>query len=277
MVDLHCHSNFSDGTLSPEEIIRLAERIGINAIAITDHDTVDGIDIFMNVDSKVKRIPGIEISVDYDNGTFHMVGLFIDHNNKELISAIEQLKKFRKERNVIIIDMLSELLGRAVDVREIGCEAYGELGRPHIAKFMIREGLVGSIEEAFNKYLGKGRKLYVGKKRLNVEDSIKLIKSAGGFSILAHPVTLGENDRFNLNFFRKLKDIGLDGVEAFCSLHSDDLAKKYLNIADELELLVSVGSDFHGENKDSVYLGAHGCSDSDFYFEKIMERLDNYV
>ncbi|MCA1926977.1 MAG: PHP domain-containing protein [Calditerrivibrio sp.] len=274
MVDLHCHSNFSDGTLNPEEILKLAEKIGLNALALTDHDTVDGIDIFMNGNSKVKRIPGVEISVDYDDGTFHMVGLFIDYNNKDLLSSLEQLKKFRKERNVIIINMLSELLGRVVDIGEIDCEAYGELGRPHIAKFMRREGIVSSIEEAFDKYLGKGKKIYVDKKRLSVEDSIRLIKSAGGLSILAHPVTLGKDDRFNLNFFRNLKDMGLDGIESFCSLHSEIFSKKYLNIAKELELLVSAGSDFHGENKDSVYLGVHGCSDSDFYFNKMLERLE---
>ncbi|MEF3254565.1 MAG: PHP domain-containing protein, partial [Deferribacterales bacterium] len=231
MIDLHCHSKFSDGTLSPQELINKAESIGLEILALTDHDTVDGVESFLNLNSAVKRIPGVEISIDYNEGTFHLVGLFIDHTNSTLSDTLTLLKDYRRERNNKIMKKLSELLQKDIKIEDISIDKYGELGRPHIARFLVKEGVASSIEDAFVKYLGKGKILYTDKKRLSLDESIQLIKKAGGITILAHPITLSENDRFNPTFFNKLKENGLDGIEVFCSLHDESISKKYLEIA----------------------------------------------
>ncbi|ADR18750.1 PHP domain-containing protein [Calditerrivibrio nitroreducens] len=271
MVDLHCHSRYSDGSLTIEEILKLAEKSDIDVLAITDHDTVDGIEHFVNTDSNVQKVAGVEISVDWDKGTFHLVGLFIDHKNTKLRETLDKLKHFRRERNINLIKNLSELLGREVKLEEISDENYGELGRPHIAKFMVKEGVVKSIDEAFEKYLAKGKPLYVPKSRLSLEESISLINSAGGVSVIAHPITIITEDLDS--FFTKMKDIGVDAVEAYCSLHSENDAKKYLSIAERYGFLVSMGSDFHGDNKKEVFLGKHGCNKEDAYryYNKLKE------
>lgn len=273
MVDLHCHSRYSDGTLTLEELIKNAEEIGIEVLALTDHDTIDGIEPFLNTPSNIHKVSGLEISVDWDNGTFHLVGLFVNHNDKNLKETLLKLQQYRRERNEILLKNLTNLLGKEVRPRDITDENYGELGRPHIAKFMVREGLVKSIDEAFEKYLGKGKPLYAPKKRLSIEDSVSLIKSSGGISIIAHPITLTlENE---LEFFVRMKEIGVDGIEAFCSLHSSKDAQKYLSIAEKFDFLISIGSDFHGTNKTDAQLGKHGCTkeDSFRYYKKMLDYL----
>jgi predicted metal-dependent phosphoesterase TrpH len=272
MVDLHCHSRYSDGSLTIEEILKLAEKNSIDVLSITDHDTVDGIDHFINTDSNVQKVAGVEISVDWEKGTFHLVGLFIDHKNAKLIETLDKLKNYRRKRNINLIKNLSELLGREIKLEEISDENYGELGRPHIAKFMVKEGLVKSIDEAFEKYLAKGKPLYVPKSRLSLEESISLINSAGGISIIAHPITIITDDMDR--FFSKMKDMGIDALEVYCSLHSENDAKKYLSISERYGFLVSMGSDFHGENKKDVFLGKHGCNNEDAY--KYYKKLKEY-
>lgn len=277
MVDLHCHSNYSDGTYTPQELLRQAEKTGLTVLALTDHDTVDGLKEFLATITPVHKVAGVEISIDYDAGIFHMVGLFIDPFNSDLLDTLEVLKNYRRLRNKFIIDKLSGLVGRKVEMEEIATDNYGELGRPHIARFMIKMGIVRTIEEAFELYLGKGRPLYADKKRLSVDDAIDLIHRAGGLAILAHPITLSESDRFDFNFFKKLKSKGLDGLEAYCSLHSYEQAAMYLKFAKELDFGVSMGSDFHGENKTDVFLGKHGCTDSEKYYNDLLTRLGRNV
>jgi len=273
MVDLHCHSRYSDGTYDVKDLLMQAEQSGITVLALTDHDTIDGIEPFLKTESHVKKIPGIEISIDWNKGTFHLVGLFIDHKNQKLNETIDKLKQFRRERNNLLLQKLSELIGKEVKMEDISEENYGELGRPHIAQFMIKKGLVKTIEEAFEKYLGKGKSLYVPKKRLYLENASYLIKTAGGISIIAHPITIEiENED---NFFKMAKDLGVDGIEVYCSLHSEKEVAKYMNIAEKYNFLISLGSDFHGTNKKDVLLGKHGCDEnaSLFYYQKMLEYI----
>lgn len=273
MIDLHCHSRYSDGTFTPQELIKEAEKEEIEVLALTDHDTIDGIEPFLNTSTHISKVSGLEISIDWDSGTFHLVGLFVDHNNEELKKNLKILQQYRRERNEILLNNLSNLLGTEVKAEDITDENFGELGRPHIAKFMVKKGLVKDIDEAFEKYLGKGKPLYVPKKRLSIEDSISLIKSSGGISIIAHPITLILEDENE--FFSKMKKIGVDGIEAYCSLHTEKEIQKYLYIAEKFGFLVSVGSDFHGANKSDAKLGKHGCSreDSFKYYKKMLEYL----
>ncbi len=255
MIDLHTHSTFSDGTWTPEEIVTYSDKIGLSAIAITDHDTVNGLETFMNVDSKALKVPGIEISIEYDKGTFHLVGLFVDYKNKDLVEGMNLLQSYRKDRNKKIISLISELVGREIGEKDISDENKGELGRPHMAKFLVKEGVVKDVQEAFDKYLAKGQSLYLPKKKYDFDTAVKMIHSAGGIAILAHPDTLnltfGQLDEFVLI----LESKGLDGIEAYYNHYKPNQIGELLQLCEKYNLLISVGSDFHGDNKKDTFLG----------------------
>lgn len=271
MIDLHIHSYFSDGTLSPDEICKIALKADLKGIALTDHDTIDGIHEFLNSDAEIIKIPGVEISLDFPFGTFHLLGLNIDHENPDIVSSMEKLKKFRKERNKKLLDLISELVGEDISQENISTENRGELGRPHIAKFLVKKGIVKSIGEAFDRYLGKGKEFYVEKSKLSVEEAFKVIRDAGGKSVLAHPITLNlDNERF-ISFINRLKNLGLDGIEAFCPLHSAADCSFYEKTAKNFNLIVTAGSDFHGSNKGEIYIGEVGKCKIDS--KSILEQL----
>ncbi|MGA1862346.1 PHP domain-containing protein [Deferribacter thermophilus] len=272
MIDLHTHSTFSDGTLTPEELIRLAECKNIKMLALTDHDTVNGIDNFLSVDTHIIKIPGVEISIDYNPGTFHLVGLLINHKNEKLKNTLDKLIEYRKERNKKLLKLIEKHFNLKVDEKELKSNTDGELGRPHIAKFLVDKGVVKTTQEAFDKYLGKGCPLYIAKKRLKIDEAIEIIHSANGIAIMAHPISLNLNNDEYEPFLKKLKDIGLDGIEVFCSLHTEDDAKLFLEIAKKYNFLISAGSDFHGINKFGIDIGSTGCPAD---FQK--EIFDNFL
>ncbi len=274
MIDLHTHTTFSDGTWSPEEIVTYSDKIGLSAVAITDHDTVDGLESFMKTESKVLKIPGIEISIDYDKGTFHLVGLFIDYKNSELKEGMNKLQVYRRDRNRKILEKISELLGRKIDETDISSENKGELGRPHMAKFLIKEGLVSDMQEAFDKYLAKGQSLYLPKKRYDFETAVKMIHSAGGIAVLAHPDTL--NLTFNEldEFVLMLESKGLDGMEAYYNHYKPNQIGEILQLCEKYNLLISAGSDFHGENQKDIYIGEYDNPPRNS--EEILENLLKY-
>lgn len=255
MIDLHCHSVYSDGTKTPYEIVKMADQRRIKHIALTDHDTVAGLPDFFAVKGNCERIAGTEISVDFSPGTMHMVGLFIDYKNEFLNEKLDTLLEARKERNDGMLIGISELLGREVAKEEISDTNLGELGRPHLAKFLIKEGVVKNMDEAFEKYLGKGKKLYLEKRRFNFEDSVEMIHQAGGVAVLAHPLSLRLEKEEYLPYIKSLMDKGLDALETHCSYHSEIDTAFFHNIAKKLEIPISAGSDFHGENKLHVRLG----------------------
>jgi len=255
MIDLHCHSTYSDGTKSPAELLAYAERLGVEVLALTDHDTVSGIDDFFSVESNIEKLAGTEISIELEKGTFHLVGLMLDHKERVLVETLDKLKQYRRERNVDILKSASELLGYEVQVSDVTYENVGEISRPHIARFLVSKGVVKDIPEAFEKYLAKGAPLYHPKKRLYFEEAAEMIKGAGGLSILAHPKTLKlERDEY-LPFIKDLKDKGLDALEVYSSDHDKDDFAFFNDIASKLDLGISGGSDYHGENKAGVQLG----------------------
>ncbi|MGA1845709.1 PHP domain-containing protein [Deferribacter abyssi] len=274
MIDLHMHSTYSDGTLTPQELLNYAKEKKLKAIALTDHDTVNGIESFLSVETDILQISGVEISIDFDPGTFHLVGLFINHNDKNLKTKLEKLKKYRRKRNIKLVELIKNHFGIEISLSDLQKDIDGEIGRPHIAKFLIDQGIVSSTQEAFDKYLGKGKPLYIAKKRYSAIEGIDMIKKAGGISIIAHPITLDlENEQFD-KFTKELIEYGLGGIEVFCSLHTKNDSKFYLEIAKKYNLFISAGSDFHGLNKTDVDLGITNCPEK--YQKTIYTNLLTY-
>ena len=262
MIDLQMHSNFSDGSMTPTELVLMAKEIGLTAIALTDHDTIDGIPEFMEAGEKynLETVPGVEISIDTklpNNGHLHMLGLFIAPHSEELKNTLDYLLTQRNLRAQKIIDKLNEL-NIPITMEELLAEAgEGSIGRPHVAKILVRKKVVQSLQEAFDIYLAKGKPAYMDKVKLGEEDAIKMIKNAGGLAILAHP-HLMNYDTFNETKQKilVLREMGLDGCEVYYSGMPADFAEKLLKFTKEYNLLISGGSDFHGINKDRIAMGS---------------------
>lgn len=261
--DLHCHTTSSDGTFTPHDVVKKAADLDIEYLAITDHDNVNGLDEASQAGEQygVKIISGVEISVEFSPGTMHVCGYFIDINNKVLNEKLEFVQKARRERNPKIIRRLNKL-GMDINLKEVQKVAgSGQVGRPNIAKVLIQKGYVKDLKEAFDKYLKKGASCYVNKKRLNLDTAIKTITEAGGIAVLAHPVQLNLNsDKEMLDLFKQVKEAGIIGIEAFSSHHNELENQKYWQMANDLKMLITGGSDFHGTNKPNVKLGQFGSN-----------------
>jgi len=222
MIDLHSHTTASDGTFSPKALVNLAKSEGIEAIAITDHDTIEGLPDALEEGKKngIEVIPGVEISIDHQPGSMHVLGLFLDIKSIMLNENLAVLQKSRSSRNPQIIKKLNEL-GLPITMEEVQkISGGGQVGRPHIAAVLLKKGYVRSIQQAFDKYLKKGAVAYYDRRRLTRERAVDMIHDAGGLVILAHPGTLGINGRaFNV-LMSELKDVGFDGIEVFYNSHA---------------------------------------------------------
>ena len=259
MIDLHTHTTASDGSLTPEELIRLAREIGLSGIAVTDHDTTDGVAPARAEAEKIGMpfVPGIEISAEYsEQGTMHILGYFIDEKNNHFAETLLFLKESRRQRNPKMIRLLNEA-GVDITMDDVVEEAGGgQVGRPHFAKAMIRKGFCASTTEAFDKYIAKGAPCYMNKERLSPKDSIDLIRRAGGIPVLAHPKTLKLPSQKDMrSILKDLVKMGLMGLECYYFSNSREEEANSLALARELGLLISGGTDFHGENKPKVRLG----------------------
>jgi predicted metal-dependent phosphoesterase TrpH len=257
MIDLHVHSTFSDGSFAPAELVDMAVSSGLTAMALTDHDGLGGLPQFMDACQAkgLIGIPGVEISIEFKPGTLHVLGYFIDAGNAPFAAALEDLRDGRESRNLKILQKLNEL-GCALSWEEVAAFA-GEdvVGRPHFAQAMIAKGFVKTKEDAFDRYLAKGKPAYLDRVRLTVPDSIRLIHGAGGIAVLAHPSTL-KVSRVELHrIVAELAAEGLDGIEAWYSEHTQDQQKAFAKLAEELGLILTGGSDFHGASNPEVRLG----------------------
>ncbi len=256
MVDLHVHTTFSDGMLTPQEVVKLAKEKGLFAIAITDHDTTDGVIHAIDEGNRLglKVVSGVEISADFEI-EMHILGLFVDINNEFLQQKLRMLERFRKERNPKIIEKLRKM-GYDISIDEVEKLSSGEMiGRPHIAQVLVKKGYFSTTKEVFEKLLGFGKPAYVKKDKLKPQEAIEAIKKAGGLAILAHPHKYLYLDEGSENVFLELKEYGLDGLEVFHSDHSQKETYLLLEIAKKLDLAISGGSDFHGENKPEICIG----------------------
>jgi hypothetical protein len=254
IIDLHSHSTYSDGSSSPHELVRLAAEAGACALAITDHDTVAGLAEGRAAAraAGVEFIDGIEISAEYSPGTMHILGYYIDAESEALLSTLEELRDARDNRNPKIASRL-QALGIDISYDEVQALAGNEVvGRPHFARVLLEKGYVESIQDAFNRFLGKGAAAYEEKKRLSPEESIELIHRAGGVAVLAHPYQLKLSAADTDAMLGKLAGMGLDGVEAIYSRHSKADRDLYCEMAARHGLLVTGGSDYHGTYKPDI-------------------------
>jgi predicted metal-dependent phosphoesterase TrpH len=256
-IDLHAHTTASDGTFTPTELVNHAYEVGLTALAVTDHDTIDGLEEAMQVAKTVglELIPGIELAISYPSGRFHMLGYFIDPDNEQLSSRLTRLKVNRAARNERMAERMQEL-GIPITLEEIIAESGGgQVGRPHMAMAMLKKGLVGSMQEAFDKYLADGAIAHLPKDKITLEEGLDLIHGAGGLASLAHPTSLKLDDAALAPELVRLRTAGLDGLECYYSQHTVERTEALLAMAQEAGLLPTGGSDFHGAAKPHVFLG----------------------
>ncbi len=256
MIDLHTHSTASDGTLSPRDLVRLAAKSKLDAVALTDHDTLDGLEeaLAAGREFDIEVIPGCELSVDLNRGSMHIVGLWTKPDSPALCGNFSFIHTARAKRNQKIINKLNEM---SIDItlKEVEALAQGTIGRPHIAQVLVKKGLVRNFEEAFHKYVGNNGKAYVPRARLSVQQALAALSQDGATSILAHPRFLGLRPPQLEEKLRELKGLGLDGMEVYYPGHDARTMDHYLRIADRLGLAISGGSDFHGAVKPNITLG----------------------
>ena len=256
IIDLHTHSNKSDGSMTPSELVHHAKEKGLSAIALTDHDNVDGVLEAVEEGGKIglEVIPGIELSARSKTET-HILGYFVDVENKEFSEKLEEIKRIRITRNE---DTEKRLRENGFDVsfdEAKGFAGTGIVGRAHFAKVMVKKGYVESVKEAFEKYLSSGKPCYSDIQGFSPAECVKLIKSAGGVAFVAHLHLTKKTDEELTEFLKELKEAGLCGIEGYYSEYTPEMQEKYQNMAKELDLLISGGTDFHAAMKPHIEIG----------------------
>lgn len=254
VIDLHTHTIHSDGSATPSELVAAAAANGGIAIAMTDHDTVGGLAEGREAAAKLglEFVNGVEISAEFSPGTMHILGYYIDDKDAELLRALEQLRQSREQRNPRIAERLREL-GYDISYEEVARLAGNDVvGRPHFARIMVQKGFASGIQDAFDRFLGKGAAAYVEKKRPSPTESIELIHKAGGAAVLAHPYQLKLSPEDVERQVMELSELGLDGIEAIYSRHSAEQREQYSLLAARHGLLITGGSDYHGTYKPDI-------------------------
>ena len=268
--DLHVHTNYSDGLFPPAQVIKNAVERNLQGIAITDHDSIDGIDeavLEANKYNNFEIIPGIEFGCVFKDEEVHILGLFIDYKDSEIIYRTGVLKEERIKRGLKMIKLVNDLGMKITieDVMEFAPDDF--IGRPHIARALMKYGYVDNIQEAFNRYLARGKPGYAERFTYSIPEVITLIKKIGGISSLAHPGLLN-----NTSIIDYCITEGIDGIECSHSKHSRLQTKSYKKIANKNKLLITGGSDCHGEESSGeLLLGKFGVTEEEFL--KIKERL----
>jgi 3',5'-nucleoside bisphosphate phosphatase len=250
--DLHLHTRFSDGTFTPEELVLHAQNKGLACIALTDHDTVEGCAHAAAACAAVNMefIPGTELTAEHHDTELHVLGYFLDTENQTLLAEIAKCQSVRQNRVREMVARINEL-GVPLEAESVFALANCQSpGRPHVARAMIKAGLVKNLDEAFEKFLKKNRPAWVPKKKVSALEAVELVHQAGGLAIMAHP-GLNRTD----DIIPDLVDAGLDGIECFHTKHSTAMSERYLEIADRYHLLVTGGSDCHGFSKGRPLVG----------------------
>jgi len=250
--DLHLHTFYSDGTYSPEELVIKAKKAGLSTIAIADHDTVDAIEpaLIAAKEYDLEIIPGIELTAEHNKTEVHILGYFIDHKDKSLLRELNSLASYRNERIHKITDKLKEM-GIDFDPKAVfdisGC---GTVGRLHIARAMVKLGIISNTQEAFQKYIGDKCPAYVCGFRFSPEEAISLIKKVGGVAVLAHPYIFHDPE-----IITEFVKYGIDGLEVYYPEHTQSMINQFLDYAKKYNLLITGGSDCHGKAKPEVKIG----------------------
>jgi 3',5'-nucleoside bisphosphate phosphatase len=250
--DLHLHTNFSDGTFSPQELVLQAQKSGLCCIALTDHDSVEGCARAAAACAAVNLefVPGTELTAEHCDTEVHLLGYFLDTQNETLLREIAQFQSVRQNRIHEMVARLNEL-GVPLQAESVFALANCKSpGRPHVARALAKAGLVRNLDEAFEKFLKKSRPAWVPKSKISALEAIELIHQAGGLAVMAHP-GLNRTDEI----IPDLVNAGLDGIECFHTKHSTAMSERYLEIADQYHLLVTGGSDCHGFSKGRPLIG----------------------
>ena len=256
-LDLHLHTTHSDGSCTPSEVVNMAHQAAVTALAITDHDITTGIAeaIAAGQQCGIEIIPGVEISSLGGNSELHILGYFLDCQDSDLLEHLKTLRDGRHRRNPRIIEQL-QTLGIDITFDEVRALAGTDsIGRPHIARVLMDKRVVTSAKEAFDRFLAEGKPAYVPRELPSPAEAIRWIKAARGLAVLAHPTWVKVTEQPLIDLVRQLKSDGLDGVEVYYSTHAARQTREYLSLAQQLGLLVTGGSDFHGLTKPDIEVG----------------------
>lgn len=252
--DLHIHTFYSDGTDSPQEVVRLASEKGLTAISITDHDTVDGFqEAFQEGQQRnVEVIAGVELSSEYGQKDIHILGYFFDTTSQSpLIKSLYSIRAERVERMKKMLNRLEELGIKDLSYQEVSDKLKSDaVGRLHLAQLLVEKQVVPTLDMAFREYLAEGGKAYFPKFKQTPFDAIKLIKDSGGVAVMAHPVVTQKDE-----MIPSMVRAGLDGIEAWYPHSLPQATEFYINLAKKHRLIVTGGSDAHGKGKTNTYIG----------------------
>ena len=250
--DLHLHTYFSDGTFSPEELVGHGHRLGFAALALTDHDSVEGCARMAKAceAAGIDFIPGTELTAEHNDTEIHLLGYYLDMENQTLLTEIAKFQAVRQNRIREMVARLNEL-NVPLKVESVFALANCKSpGRPHVARALVKAGLVGNLDEAFERFLKKNRPAWVPKAKMSALEAIELIHQAGGLAVMAHPGLNRTDDVIPV-----LVEAGLDGIECFHTKHSTATSERYLEMADKFHLLITGGSDCHGFSKGKPLIG----------------------
>ena len=281
MIDLHVHTTASDGDKRPKELVDYAIEKGIDVIAITDHDTIEGVEEAINYskDKKIMVIPGIEFDAESKKGQIHILGLFIDYKDKNIQ---EKLKKVKDERNARNDKFIAEFnkIGFDITLDELKQVSNEEvIAKPHFAKVFLNKGYINKVEEIYTEYFNKSPFKEMIRMSYKPQEVIEIIKNANGIAILAHPHSLKLDDELLEEKIKEFVSYGLDGVECYHSNHTKEQMSKYVEIANKHNLLITKGSDYHGPvTKPDILLGRGlnenlvGCCNEDIIIEQLFNN-----
>ncbi len=256
-IDLHCHSIFSDGTMTPAELVEMAINEKLGGLALTDHDTIEGVPELLRAAQKVglPALSGVELSANHGDMAIHILGYGFDPDNTALKTSLGRLQQTRKIRNEKIIANLCHI---GIDVtydEMLDISGHGVIGRPHFGKLLINLGKVQTMQAAFDKYLRRGRPAYAAREKLPVQDAIRIIHRAKGLAVLAHPGTIPLDNKKSMELINDFVHMGLDGIETYYPVHSAGLRKQLLSLCAQENLVITGGSDYHGDIRPGTRLG----------------------
>lgn len=250
--DLHVHTDFSDSTLSPAQVVEYASQAGLKAVAITDHDVVDGIPAVASIArlQGLEVIAGVELTAEMEGEEIHILGYFIDYSQPWFLNKLNKICRVRRERIYLIVEKLNKV-GVRVNADDIfACAGRGSVGRMHVGQVIVKAGYASDLKDAFEKYIGNKAVAYVKKYTLSPAEAISMISRIGGIPVLAHPYLMGRDE-----FIPYYVENGLMGIEVFHTSHSDEAVVHYKNIAQKYGLVTTGGSDCHGLAKGEVLIG----------------------
>lgn len=257
MIDMHVHSSASDGTFAPSDLLAEAKKAGLCAMALTDHDTMDGIEEAQQAANElgIELVPGVEISTEYNGREIHVLGYYVSQESPRLKAMLEEFRDFRVTRNVRMVERLREE-GFSITMEQLR-EKFPDsvLTRAHMSRFLCDTGQLPDTRTAFSKYLGENCCCYIDRPRISPADAVELIREAGGLAVLAHPVLCNLPDEELLEMIAEMKQAGMCGLEAVYSENTADDEAHMKKLAEEFDLCVTGGSDFHGKNKPDIQLG----------------------